>query len=346
MKFFRSSLTVVSLCSALMLTACGSSTGGSTEQAKTIRVTNTSCSCFLPTMVAVEEGFLKEEMQKAGADVEIQNYEDGPSQTAALLSRSLDVAQYGTTAVASLLDRKAPVKAFYVSDKVLQTEGLVVRAEAGISRVADLKGKTVAVPQGTTSDYGLRGSLANAGLTISDIKVLNLAPPAMKSAWDRGDIDAAYIWSPFLNQLEDSSGQILESIGDLGKATGDEYQIMNLYVVRSDFAEQNPELLKAYTRAIDRGVAYIKDNPQQVAEILYQDLGVNSPQEAMALIEGEKFFASNEQRALLGDGDAAGNIEPLIKDVWQFGVDAKSLSSSPSDEAISSMLVSDYAKGN
>lgn len=65
-------------------------------------------------------------------------------------------------------------------------------------------------------------------------KIINLRPPEISAAWERGDIDAAYVWEPALSKAK-ASGTVLtdsKQVGEWGAPTYD------LWVVRKDFAEK------------------------------------------------------------------------------------------------------------
>lgn len=75
-------------------------------------------------------------------------------------------------------------------------------------------------------------------------KIINLRPPEISAAWERGDIDAAYVWEPALSKAK-ASGTVLtdsKQVGEWGAPTYD------LWVVRKDFAEKNPDFLKALSK--------------------------------------------------------------------------------------------------
>ena len=64
------------------------------------------------------------------------------------------------------------------------------------------------MPFASTSHYSLLNALKQAGLKESDVKLLDLEPNDIHAAWKRGDIDAAYVWYPELNNLV-KDGKIL-----------------------------------------------------------------------------------------------------------------------------------------
>ena len=57
-------------------------------------------------------------------------------------------------------------------------------------RVADLKGKRIAMPFNSTTHFHTMVALDQAKINPADVKILNMRPPEVRAAWQRGDIDA------------------------------------------------------------------------------------------------------------------------------------------------------------
>lgn len=73
---------------------------------------------------------------------------------------------------------------------------IIARRAAGIRRIGDLQGKTVAATINTSSQYFLATMLQTAKLTESDIKFASLEGPDMPAALKKGEVDAIAIWEP------------------------------------------------------------------------------------------------------------------------------------------------------
>lgn len=104
------------------------------------------------------------------------------------------------------------------------------------------------MPFASTSHYSLLNALKQAGLKESDVKLLDLEPNDIHAAWKRGDIDAAYVWYPVLNNLV-KDGKILTGSDKLAKQgiiTAD------LVVARRDFAKSNKNLVVRYIKALNQ----------------------------------------------------------------------------------------------
>jgi taurine ABC transporter substrate-binding protein len=78
------------------------------------------------------------------------------------------------------------------------------------------------------------------------VEIVNLQPPAIIAAWQRGDIDGAYVWAPAVNALEKDGKVLTDSsqVGEWGAPT------LDVWVVRKDFAEKHPEVVKALPKAL------------------------------------------------------------------------------------------------
>ncbi|MEU9256476.1 NrtA/SsuA/CpmA family ABC transporter substrate-binding protein [Streptomyces sp. NPDC048270] len=83
---------------------------------------------------------------------------------------------------------------------------LLTRTDRQINGFAALKGRKVAVPQGTNVEYALSRMLASAQLTAADVTVVNLAPNQVTSALARGDVDAGVTFPSFYDAARTTLG--------------------------------------------------------------------------------------------------------------------------------------------
>ncbi|WP_457825519.1 ABC transporter substrate-binding protein, partial [Staphylococcus aureus] len=87
-----------------------------------------------------------------------------------------------------------PVSMVYVHKIIKDSEALVVRADSGVKSVGDLRARKIACPFNTSAHFALLAALKTVGLTASDVTLVNLRADAIPAAWQRRDIDAAYVW--------------------------------------------------------------------------------------------------------------------------------------------------------
>jgi taurine transport system substrate-binding protein len=94
------------------------------------------------------------------------------------------------------------------------------------------------------------------GIDPNEVEVLNMQPPQIAAAWERGDIDAAFVWDPALGRIK-QSGEVMITSGELsamGKATFDGMVVMR------EFAEANPEFMATFVKTIAEADAAYRDN--------------------------------------------------------------------------------------
>lgn len=139
--------------------------------------------------IAAEQGFWQEE----GLTPELKVFTNGPLQIQALGAGDLDFGYIGPGAFwlpASGQSKIVAINTLTFADRVI--------AQPGISSIADLKGKRVGVPEGTSGDMVLNLALADAGMTMDDIEKVPMDPATVVSAFVSGQIDAAGIWYPLI----------------------------------------------------------------------------------------------------------------------------------------------------
>ena len=83
---------------------------------------------------------------------------------------------------------------------------LLVPKGSGIHDVQQLKGKRIAVAQGSSADYHLLTVLTKAGISVHDVTLVYLQPAAGLAALSSGHVDAWDIWSPFIEEGETLDG--------------------------------------------------------------------------------------------------------------------------------------------
>jgi sulfonate transport system substrate-binding protein len=169
---------------------------------------------------------------------------------------------FGSTAGAAALLAKLngnPIKSIYVYSRPEWT-ALVTRKDTGISKVADLKGKRVAVTRGTDPHIFLVRALADAGLTEKDITVVPLQHPDGRAALERGDVDAWAGLDPMMAAAEINSGAILF----YRKPEANTWGILN---VREAFAAEHPDAVKRVIEAYEEARAWALAHPAELKKL-------------------------------------------------------------------------------
>ncbi len=192
-----------------------------------------------PSKVAQAEG----EYDKAiGHPLDWKRFNSGAEVINALASGAVDIANLGSSPLATAATRQLPIQVFLVSAEIESAEALVVSNKSGIKTPQDLIGKKIATPFVSTSHYSLLGALKHWHIDPTQVHLINLNPGEINAAWQRGDIDAAFVWSPALAEIE-KSGHVLtdaKEVATWGAPTSE------VWVVRNDFAAKHPEVVKNF----------------------------------------------------------------------------------------------------
>lgn len=246
-----------------------------------------------------------------GTPVVYKDFSSGADVYRAMASGAVDMGLIGNAPFTIAVTQGAKYTAVWWYVIGMTAEGLVVRDTSPIKAVADLKGKKVATPFGSTSDFMLHGTLDAAGLKPQEARLINLAPQAILAAWSRGDIDAAYIWEPVLGQLAKQNGKIIAFNKDLlshGYLAGD------VGFVKTSLLTEHPDVVKAWIKANIRAIDLIKTDPRQAEASAANAYGV-SAEEIKATFEGDLFPDAQEQLGpeyLGGLGEQLGRIATLL----------------------------------
>jgi len=169
---------------------------------------------------------------------------------------------FGSTAGAAALLAKLngnPINSIYVYSRPEWT-ALVTRPDSGISKVADLKGKRVAVTRGTDPHIFLVRALAEAGLTEKDITVVPLQHPDGRAALERGDVDAWAGLDPMMAAAEINSGAVLF----YRKPEANTWGILN---VREAFAAEHPDAVKRVLAGYEEARAWARAHPDELKKL-------------------------------------------------------------------------------
>jgi taurine transport system substrate-binding protein len=219
-------------------------------------------------IIAKKQGLVEKAL---GVPVKWVKFDSGGDVNRAVAAGQIDFGSVGNPPATIGITRGLPYRGIMALDVLGPVEALVVRKAAGITSVADLAGKTITAPFGSTTHYLLMTALKTQGLDPSHVKVLDLAPPDAFAAWQRGDIDAAYIWEPIVGKMVASGGTILL---DSGAMAAKGYPTWDVAVVMNDFATKYPTIVQNYVRAECAAIDYWTDHPKETAELIAHELSM------------------------------------------------------------------------
>ena len=277
-----------------------------------------------PQTVVKEMGWREKEL---GIPIKWVKYDSGRHVNKALASGSVDIGLVGTSPTAAAISQGIPIEVIWIHDIIGDSEALAVRKDSGIDQIKNLVGKVAAAPFGSTTHYHLMLSMKLANIKSSEVKIINLEPPEMPAAWNRGDIDAAFVWEPTLSKLLEQDGKVLFSSRQLVERG---FPTADLCVVRKEFATKYPSVVIQYLKNLDRAVQLYRSRPEVAAAAVASQLGL-SPEQAARQMKGLIFATAEEQLSgkYVGDMQLHFGLYTLLKDTADFLEKAKQIEYSP-----------------
>jgi taurine transport system substrate-binding protein len=194
-----------------------------------------------PSKVAQADGLYEKAL---GATIDWRKFDSGADVIAAIASGAVDIGYVGSSPLAAAASRELPIETIFVVGLIGGSEALVARNGSGIAKIADLASKKVAVPFVSTTHYSLLAALKHEGVDAKSVEILNLRPPEIAAAWERGDIDAAYVWDPALGQIRTSGEVIVDSakVAEWGAPTFD------AWIARTEFSQKHPDAVTGFVK--------------------------------------------------------------------------------------------------
>ena len=209
---------------------------------------------YAPMFIAQEQGYFEE----AGIKMNIQVIED-ESTYASLITKG-DVQFLATAQDPNIKMFANGAKSRYVltMDQSFGADALL--AVSDITSLDDLAGRSVALDKSASSYYFFLKALeGSSSLSEEDIDVKDMNDTTEAGvAFIGGQVDAAIMWEPELSNALD------EVDGSHALVTSADYPdtISDSLVVNADFAEKNPDIVKAVAECWYKAVDFYNENPE------------------------------------------------------------------------------------
>ena len=276
-----------------------------------------------------------------GARINWQKFDGGADVIAAIASGSLDIGYVGSSPLAAAASRELPIETIFVVGLISEAEALAVRS---VEKPEDLVGKKIATPFVSTAHYSLLTALKHWNVDPKSVEILNLRPPEIAAAWQRGDIDGAYVWDPVLAELK-KDGKVLATSADVADWGGPTF---DAWIVSKTFAEEHPDVVTAFVKVTGEATAAYRANPDAwnatspEAEKIARLTGARQD-EVPALLKGYIFPTLEEQA---GEAQLGGGTVKAVADTSAFLLEQGKIPAALSDYKpyVSTRWVSDASK--
>ncbi|MGA5037436.1 ABC transporter substrate-binding protein [Streptomyces capoamus] len=303
---------------ALLLTACGGNASAGT---------GTDGSGSVTLDVGDQKGG-SEAILRAAGELEDLHYRikwstftSGPPLLEAVNAKAVDIGGVGNTPPVFAAGAGSKITVVAAWHGTSRGDTILVPNDSPLTRPRQLKGRSVAVAQGSSAHYQLVASLKAAGLSLADVKVKYLQPADALAAFTSGKVDAWAVWDPYTSQiLQGRQGRVL--------TTGDGITNGLTFQVAAPAALDDPKkaaAVKDYLARLRRATAWVHDHQEEWAKVWSKDTGLpydvalasvkrtNSTRVAVAI---DKPLVASEQR--IADAFSALKLIPRKVDFADF----------------------------
>jgi sulfonate transport system substrate-binding protein len=273
------------IASAALMTGCVSGEGSSRSDDGTLEVLTLDYAYWNPlSLVIRDQGWLEEDLAEAGIDVEWILSAGSSTALANLNARAIVVGSSAGSAVFAARANGAPVKTIGVFSQPFWAS-IVVPAGSPVQSLADLEGRTVAAASGTDPYFFLLQALAEAGLSTSDVEVVNLIHGDGQRALEGGDVEVWAGLDPLTATSERTAGsQILYSNPD--------YNSWGVLSVDERFLAAHPEMVTLVLENYERARQWILDNPNEAVALLAREASLDPADAEKVLLERTRIDVS------------------------------------------------------
>lgn len=256
--------TFLSAC-ALAVLACG--TGPAGAQTVDVNLGLSGWTGFGPLTLAQKAGLF----EKRGINVKLTKI---PQASRHLAIASGDIQCAVTTVETWVVWNAGGVETVQIAalDKSYGADGIAVRNN--VNSFAELKGKTVAASAPGTSPYFvLAWMLRENGMSIRDVRVVNMEPGPAAQAFVAGQNDAAMTYEPYLSTVRDKpdTGKILAT-------TLDYPAVLDTLGCTPAFLKENPKAAKALVEGYFDALQMIETDRDRAFEIMGADVNQTKEQ--------------------------------------------------------------------
>lgn len=154
----------------------------------------------------------------------------------------------------------------------------------GIQKMGDLKGKRIGISGVAFQKQLLRYVLEKAGLTLEDVEVApvgyRLVPALLK-----GEVDAIFGGSPNVEGValaSQGADPVIKRVQDFDVPPYDQLAV----ITREDRAAADPEAMRAFMTAVQRGTAAAAKHPKEAAKLIVRNIA-SDPRATLAETEAE-----------------------------------------------------------
>lgn len=325
MRFLSRAIPAVSLSFALLTAAPAAHA--------TVKVGVSDWPGWVAWYVAEQKGFFK----KYGADVKLVWFANYTDSISALSAGQVDANSQTWSDTMAPLAKGIALKTILVNDNSAGNDALMVSPK--IKTMADLKGKSVALEEFSVSHFLLTMALSKSGMSLKDVKVVNLSAGDAAAAFLAGRVDAAVVWNPWVNKIQTSGkGKPLFTSKEVPG------MIPDLLVAQEKSVKANRKDYLGMIKAWYETEKFIRENPDEATKIMAKVVSM-PPAEYKIFLPGTRFFDQKANLQAFGPASDSTSLMGVAPTIAKFLLDNKLMEGKVDfAKGLDSSLVQEVAK--
>lgn len=316
--------TALAMAGSLALATVGA-LAGATQPARAqdqLTVAMTTWTGYGLIHLADKKGFFADN----GVSVNVRTMQDKSATAAAMATGRID--GWATTVDTFI---------FYDADRVGATQVLAVDFSEGgegiitgsdVDSVQDLKGKSVAAQEGSSTYFFMLNVLNDHGLSLSDIEHKDMKAGDAGAAFMAGRVDAAATWDPWLSKAQ--SRDDARVLVDTEERPG---LIVDTVAFRKTVLNERPDDVQAFIAGYFDAYDYWQANPDAANKVMAESLGIELDSFTSSL-KGLTFVSRGQNKAYFGLADSETTIQDTIETGANLYTDIGIIDQKPSVSAI------------
>jgi sulfonate transport system substrate-binding protein len=221
----------------------------------------------VPFLIKSKDSALVDALRTRGAKLEWVEFQTGPQLLDAMRDEKVDLGYVGETPPVFAQAADVPFVYLAVDPPSPRSEALLVPSDSEIHDLSQLRGKKIALNQGSNVHYFVLRALESAGLSLSDVELAFLAPAEARAAFDAHAVDAWAAWDPDFASAVIDGARVLRD----GECLVDNHQF---YVARTQFAAAHSELVKLVLEVFAERSEWAMTHPEEAAQLMAADSGL------------------------------------------------------------------------
>ncbi|MBD2312720.1 ABC transporter substrate-binding protein [Desertifilum sp. FACHB-1129] len=314
---FLASLTLIVSCNNSQPSSTANVTGTETALSAVVNMGFSAWPGWIPWQIAQEENLFAAN----NVNVNLRWFDGYLDSINALAAGQLDANTQTLNDTISSVAAGADQVIVLTNDNSTGNDKIIVRE--GINSITDLRGRTIAVEEGTVDHFLLLLGLKDAGLTANDVSIQPLETGAAAAAFVAGQVDAVGVFAPFTTQaLQRPGSRELFSSADYPGAIPDHL------VVTRRLINERPEAVQGLVNTWFDILNYIEENRDRALEIMARRAGV-SVAEYQEYDAGTTIFSLEDNLKAFSAGNNMTALPYAAEQISTFLVDSGLIQSAP-----------------